>query len=305
MQRALLGEVVGTFLMVLFGTGAVASAVLTGALPGLWQVAAVWAIGVTIAIFCSAPLSGAHLNPAVTLALALWRPHSGARQRLFPYWGAQLLGAFLAGLIVWAAFHPFLGRFEREEGLVRGAPGSERAAMIFGDYFPNPSIFGTGEAAQALVSPAAALAVEAFGTAVLVFVIFALTSGQHRVPNALVPPLVGATVAALICIFAPVTQAGWNPARDLGPRLVSLLAGYGSVALPGPQGGFWVYLLGPLLGGAAGGGLAERVWRKPAAESLASELAADRARRPRANGSIAAAPPLVQRQPQPEGAIGD
>ncbi len=73
--------------------------------------------------------------------------------------------------------------------------------------------------------------------------------------------LVGATVAALIAVFAPVTQAGWNPARDLGPRLVALLAGYGAVALPGPQGGFWIYLVGPLLGGPLGGLLYERAVR--------------------------------------------
>jgi glycerol uptake facilitator-like aquaporin len=65
--------------------------------------------------------------------------------------------------------------------------------------------------------------------------------------------------AVLISIFAPITQAGWNPARDFGPRLVALLAGFGPIAIPGPQGGFWVYLLGPLLGGPLGGYLYERL----------------------------------------------
>jgi len=72
-RSALVGEVLGTFLLVLFGTGSVACAVLTGALQGLWQVAVVWGFGVTIAIYCSAALSGAHLNPAVSLAFALLR----------------------------------------------------------------------------------------------------------------------------------------------------------------------------------------------------------------------------------------
>src|SRR5207237_5911931 len=120
MRAAIVGEILGTFLMVLFGTGSVACAVLTGALQGLWQVAVVWGFGVTLAIYCSAALSGAHLNPAVSLAFALLRPDSFPRRRLLPYWLAQLAGAVVAGLVVWAVFAPFLTRFEAREGLVRG-----------------------------------------------------------------------------------------------------------------------------------------------------------------------------------------
>ena len=92
LSAALLGEALGTFLLVLFGTGSVACAVLTGALQGLWQVAVVWGFGVTIAIYCSAALSGAHLNPAVSLAFAVLRPRGFPLARLLPYWGAQLGG---------------------------------------------------------------------------------------------------------------------------------------------------------------------------------------------------------------------
>ena len=95
-----IGEVIGTFLLVLFGTGAVACAVLTGALTGLWQVAVVWGFGVTLAIYATAAVSGAHLNPAVTLAFAIFRPNDFPRGRVLPYWGAQLLGGVLAGVVV-------------------------------------------------------------------------------------------------------------------------------------------------------------------------------------------------------------
>jgi glycerol uptake facilitator protein len=258
MAAALAGEALGTFVMVVFGTGAVACAVLTGGLQGLWQVAAVWAIGVTVAIYIAGPLSGAHLNPAVTLAFTVFR--SFPPGRLPAYWLAQLTGAVLAGGVVLLVFGPLLARFELREGLVRGAPGSERAAMIFGEYFPNPAIFGTGPEAAALVSPSGALAVEALGTAVLVLVILALTDRRHPLHRyaPAIPPIIGLTVGALIGVFAPLTQAGWNPARDLGPRLVAYLAGYGSVAIPGPENGFWIYLVGPLLGGLLGGLLYER-----------------------------------------------
>jgi glycerol uptake facilitator protein len=255
--RALVAEAVGTYLLVLFGTGSVAAAVLTGAQVGLWQVAVVWGFGVALAIFVSARHSGAHLNPAVTLAFALTRRGAFPWARVGPYCGAQLAGAVLAGATVAAAFWPFLLRFEAEHGLVRGQPGSERAAMVFGQYFPNPALFGTDAAAQALVSLPAATLVEAFGTAVLVFVIFALTDPDNRAaPGAnLAPFCIGFTVAVLISLFAPITQAGWNPARDLGPRLVALALGWGEIALPGPRWGFLAYLVGPLAGGLLGGWL--------------------------------------------------
>lgn len=257
LRRALVGETLGTYLLVLFGTGAVAAAVLTGAQVGLWQVAVVWGFGVTLAIYVSAALSGAHLNPAVSLAFAVLRRDAFPLHRLLPYVAAQLTGAILAGATVALLFWPFVLRFEAEKGLVRGQPGSELAAMIFGEYFPNPALFGTDATAHALVAPWQALLVEGFGTAVLVLVIFALTAPRnHAAPTAnLVPFFIGFTVACLISLFAPITQAGWNPARDLGPRLVALALGWGTIALPGPAGGFWVYIVGPLIGGLLGGWL--------------------------------------------------
>ena len=259
MRRALVGEVLGTYLLVLFGTGSVASAVLSGAQVGLWQVAAVWGFGVTLAIYVSAGLSGAHLNPAVSLSMALLRPAGFPAKRLLPYVAAQLAGAVLAGATVAVLYGPLLRRFEAAKGIVRAAPGSELSAMVFGEYFPNPAMFGTDATARALVSPWQAALVEGFGTAVLVLVIFALTSPRNAdKPGVnLTPFFIGFTVAVLISLFAPLTQGGWNPARDFGPRLVAFVLGWGRVAIPGPDGGFWVYIVGPLIGGPLGG----LVWR--------------------------------------------
>jgi MIP family channel proteins len=271
LRRALAGEAVGTYLLVLFGTGSVAAAVLTGAQVGLWQVAVVWGVGVALAIYASAALSGAHLNPAVSLAFALLRRQEFPARRLLPYAAAQLTGAVLAGLTVAVLFWPFVLRFEADKGLTRGQPGSELAAMIFGEYFPNPALFGTDAAARVLVSPLQAALVEAFGTAVLAFVIFALTARRNTAAPAanLAPFFIGFTVAALISLFAPITQAGWNPARDFGPRLVAFALGWGVIAIPGPDGGFWVYILGPLVGAPLGGWLWQRVGLEgdPAAEA--------------------------------------
>lgn len=252
--RACAAEVVGTFLLVLFGTGSVAAAVMTDAQVGLWQVAVVWGFGVTLAIYATAAVSGAHLNPAVTLAFAILRPESFPRQRILPYWAAQIAGGILAGAVVLAVFSPFIDRFEDQRGIVRGEPGSEASAMIFGEYFPNPAIFGTGADAEALVSPLMATAVEALGTGVLVFLIFALVEPRNGArPQWMTPFFIGFTVAVLISLFAPITQAGWNPARDFGPRVVAFLAGWGDIAIPGPRGGFLAYIVGPLVGGTLGG----------------------------------------------------
>ncbi len=254
LSHRLTGELVGTYLLVLFGTGAVASAVLTGALAGLWQVAVVWGFGVTLAISVSAGLSGAHLNPAVTLAFGWRRPQDFPARLVLPYWGAQLAGAVLAGLTVLTVFGSALDRFEEAQAIVRGAPGSERSAMVLCEYFPHPAVFGTDAGARARISPGGATAIEGFGTGLLVLVIFAVTDRRNpaRPPAGLAPFFIGFTVAVLISLFAPLTQAGWNPARDFGPRLVAALAGWGAVAIPGSDGGFWAYIVGPLLGGPLG-----------------------------------------------------
>ena len=274
--RPYAAEVVGTFLLVLFGTGAIASSVLTGAQTGIWQVAAVWGFGVTLAIYVSAGASGAHLNPAVSLSMAIFRRDEFPLRRLVPYWASQLAGGVIAGAVVLLVFGPFIERFEADRGIERGAPGSQASAMVFGEYFPNPDIFGTDGAAFDLVSPLAAVGVEALGTGILVFIIFALVDRRNaRRPSSQITPFfIGFTVAVLISLFAPITQAGWNPARDFGPRIVAALAGWGEIAIPGPRNGFWVYIVGPLVGGPIGAALYELLIR-PRGGSEAGEAGGD------------------------------
>ena len=169
-----------------------------------------WGFGVTLAIYATASVSGAHLNPAVSLAFAVLRPDEFPRAKLLPYWGAQLAGAVLAGAVVLATFGPFIDRFEDDHGLVRGEDGSQASAMVFGEYFPNPALFGTDAGAFDLVSPLMAVAVEAFGTGVLIFMIFALVDRWNlgKPGASMTPFFIGFTIAALISLFAPITQGG-------------------------------------------------------------------------------------------------
>jgi glycerol uptake facilitator protein len=253
---ACLGEASGTFILVFFGVGAVNSAVLTGAQAGLWQVAVVWAIGVSLGIYCSAAVSGAHLNPAITLASAVYEGFPW--RKVLPYWLAQVAGAALASTILYLLFADAILEFERQKGLLRGGPGSELSAMVFGEYFPNPAVYGSSAEAWRVVSLQTAFLAECIGTALLAFSVGALTSARNssRPSPAFVAVMIGLTVAAIISVIAPLTQAGLNPARDFGPRLVSWFLGWDEIAIPGPRGGwFTVYILAPCLGGLIGWGM--------------------------------------------------
>ena len=243
-KREFVGETLGTFLLVLFGCGSVAVSVLFGSHQGLMQVGLAWGIGVTLAIYLTRHLSCAHLNPAVSVSMALSeRMHF---RKLPVYVGAQLAGAVLAGLTLYVLFAPSIEAYENTHQIVRGTTESVQTAMMFGEYYPNPG--GT-----AVVSLPLAMGAEALGTFLLVLMIFALTEGCNvgRPDDALAPVFIGLTVTSIICLVAPLTQAGLNPARDLGPRLVAWLMGWGDAAFPDRVGGFFhVYVLAPLIGGA-------------------------------------------------------
>ena len=252
---ALAAEYLGTFILVFFGVGAVNAAVATGAQQGLWQVAVVWAVGVSLGIYTAAALSGAHLNPAVTIAAAVYEGFSW--WRVVPYAIAQTAGAASASLVLYGLFSEAIVEFERRHGLLRGGPGSELSAMMFGEYFPNPAIFGTAEEAWRIVTPATAFMAELVGTAMLAFLIGAVTRDRNpvRPASGMAPVLIGLGVAAIISVIAPLTQAGLNPARDFGPRLVAYAMGWGEIAIPGPRGGWLgVYVVAPILGALIGWG---------------------------------------------------
>jgi len=256
LRRQMLAELVGSYILCFFGPGAVAVAVLTGEHKGLWQVASVWGFGIAMAIYAVGAISGAHLNPAVTLTMTLFRGFNP--RKIAPYVGAQMAGGVLAALTLFILFNPICVRFEamHQPPIVRGQPGSQLSAMWFGEYFPNPAAFGADSAAMQLVTPAAAFLAEGLGTALLLFFIMALTDAKNELAPTgarMHPFFIGFTVAIIIAIIAPLTQAGLNPMRDFAPRIVAYFAGWGSIAIPGPRGfDIWIYIVAPLLGGPLG-----------------------------------------------------
>ncbi|CAH0493032.1 unnamed protein product [Peronospora farinosa] len=281
-------EFVGTFVLVFLGTASIATSAFTS--PGFMNlaiehVAFGWGFAAMLATFIASPGSGAHLNPAVTLAIAI-SPHSSSgfpKHKVPAYMLFQVLGATFAGLAVYLMFGSAIARFENRLHLVRGAANSSLSAVAFGASFPHPLlVYATEEGNLAIwkkddISVPSALFLEALATLVFVLVqrvvrhplqstgvaaFTSLTAGAQgnneepppRMPATPLAPLyVGAALAALTMVMTPFTQACLNPARDFGPRVIAAMAGWGSIAFPGEQSNScWVYFIGPMIGGVVG-----------------------------------------------------
>ena len=249
-----IGEFVGTFLLVFFGCGSVCAAVTTGAQVGVFQVAIVWGLGIATAIYLTAALSGAHLNPAVTISLAVWGGFP--RGRVVGYILTQMIAAFVSAAVLYVLFGGAIAGFESKNNIVRGQSGSEASAMVFGEYYPNPSGRPLTEADSRRMPWWRAFAAEVIGTAILLLVIFCATDSNNRGrPQVLTAATIGLTVTMLISLLGPLTMACLNPARDLGPRLFSSVAGWSTIPFTANGTGWLtVYILAPIMGGLLGGG---------------------------------------------------
>jgi glycerol uptake facilitator protein len=233
----LAAEFAGTMILILFGVGVVAQ-VVAGGIGDHDSIAWAWGLGVTLGVYVAARISGAHLNPAVTLALAVFKGFEW--RKVLPYMGAQTLGAFVAALIVRWNYTEVLGAFDpghtiKSQGVFSTLPGNGALPVDMWGGFRDQII----------------------GTAILLFVILALTDLRQNTPAAnLAPVVIGLLVVAIGMAWG--TNAGYaiNPARDFGPRLASFFTGYGTAFRDQNNDlYFWVPIVGPLLGGLGGAGL--------------------------------------------------
>jgi glycerol uptake facilitator protein len=266
-------EFFGTAALVLFGDGAVHTAILAGAQSGVWQVAIVWGVAVTLVIYTVGAISGAHINPAITLAFAARGKFPWSL--VVPYIVSQMAGAFAAAALLFVLFNPYLAAKEHDKQIERGKPGSQITAMCYCEYFPSPGPLAgaTGpwsEQAQSELDtycsePIGCLA-EIVATMFLALVVFAVTDDRNSAAPAgrMAPAFIGLTVAMLISVIAPLTQACFNPARDFGPRLFIYFAGWKSIAIPGPRGMGWltIYIISPIIGAQIGAHLYDLVLRQ-------------------------------------------
>ncbi|MEU6740836.1 MIP/aquaporin family protein [Streptosporangium sandarakinum] len=239
--RGLLGELVaefaGTMILILFGTGVVAQ-VVAGGIGDHDSIAWAWGLGVTLGVYVAARISGAHLNPAVTVALAAFKGFPW--RKVLPYSLAQTAGAFVAALVV---------RWNYTEVLHAADPGlTIKTQGVFSTLPGNGTL---------PVGTWGALRDQVIGTAILLLLVLAVSDLRNSAPAAnLAPFVVGLIVVAIGMAWG--TDAGYaiNPARDFGPRLASFLTGY-ETAWRDQYGQiyFWVPIVGPLIGGLLGAGL--------------------------------------------------
>lgn len=246
LKAACIGEFIGTGLIIFFGAGCVAAAQLAGATLGLWEISIIWGLAVALAVYASAGLSGAHLNPAVTIAL--WKFANFDGKKVLPYIVAQMFGAFCAAALVYFLYKDLFAASEAAQNIVRGE--SVGFAGVFSTYpHPNITIFQ-------------AFCVEMVITAALMALILALTDDGNGVPRgAMAPLLIGLLIATIGGAFGPLTGFAMNPARDFAPKVFASLAGWGEIAFTGglaiPY--FIVPILGPIVGALLGGFLYTRL----------------------------------------------
>jgi MIP family channel proteins len=236
--REAAAEFLGTFILIVFGSAVVAQVVLAGGTHGDYlSISIGWGLAVTMGVYASAGVSGAHLNPAVTLALAVHRGFPWAK--VAPYALAQVAGAFTGAMVTFLTYREAFARFD---GGVRQVAGPQGTAGIFATY-PQPYLSLAGGFVDQVV-----------GTALLVLVVFALGDGKNFAPEGrLGPLLVGLAVVLIGLTFGLNAGYAINPARDFGPRVFTLLAGWGPEVFRAGNGWWWVPIVAPPIGAVLGG----------------------------------------------------
>ncbi|MFA1543792.1 MIP/aquaporin family protein [Actinomadura monticuli] len=244
LAREMMAEFAGTMILILFGCGVVAQAVAGSglgepqSLGGHDAIAWAWGIAVTLGVYVSARISGGHINPAVTVSLAVFKGFPW--RKVLPFCFAQVLGAFVAALIVRWNYTEILNKFD---------PGlTAKTQFVFSTMPGNGSL---------PIHTWGAFRDQIIGTAILLFLVLALTDLRNAPPLANLGPLIiGLVVVAIGMAFGSAAGYAINPARDFGPRLAQYITGYGT-AWRDQYGDFyfWVPLVAPLIGGVLGSGL--------------------------------------------------
>ncbi|WP_169972646.1 MIP/aquaporin family protein [Tautonia rosea] len=245
LKSAILGEFLGTALLILLGNGVVASVVLLDKQADWIVITTGWGLAVMLGVYLSGRLSGGHINPAVTLALAVRGQLPWARVPV--YWAAQVAGAFAGAMIVYVDYAEAFRAFEAANGITRGLLVEGRlqdpAAGGAGVFFTAPAFDVTWRSVFS----------EVLGTAVLLVGIRALSDRRNaQFRDYFEPMLVGLLVFAIGLSLGGLTGYAINPARDFGPRLAAAIVGWGPAAFQTHDWYFWVPIVGPFLGGIVG-----------------------------------------------------
>ena len=232
LKRELLAEFLGTFVLIAIGAAVVAQVMLGKNQNGEYlSINLAWGFAVTMGIYVAGGVSGAHLNPAVTMAAVVrgQMPWS----KFLPYFVAQTAGAFCGAATAFFVYREAFFAFD-------GGTRQMNTAGIFATY------------PQSYLSTSGALIDQIVGTAILMLVISAIGDARNSVPGNVAPLAVGFLVMAIGMAFGLNAGYAINPARDLGPRLFTAIAGWGGQVFTANHYYFWVPIVGPLIGGPLG-----------------------------------------------------
>ncbi|MEU3946938.1 MIP/aquaporin family protein [Streptomyces sp. NPDC029526] len=251
-----IGETIGTAILILLGGGVCAAVTLKASKArnaGWLAIAFGWGFAVMTAVYIAGPLSGAHLNPAVTLALAI---KDGDWSNVPVYFAGEFLGAMIGATLVWMAYY---GQFQVHltDKEIVGGPGAQTttAKAVEAQEKGAGPVLGVFSTGPEIRNPVQNLATEIIGTMVLLLAV--LTQGLNDEGNGL--GVLGGLITALVVVSIGLSLGGptgyaINPARDLGPRIVHAL-----LPLPNKGGSDWSYawvpVVGPLIGGALAAGI--------------------------------------------------
>ena len=207
-------EFLGTGLFLFFGIGCLCALKLAGASLGLWEICIIWGLGISLAVYLTAGISGAHLNPAVTIAL--WLFASFPARKVLPFCVAQLAGAFGGAVLAYSLYSSLFTDFESAHNMVRGS--AESLQLLMG----------------------------------LIMALTDDGNGVPKGP--LAPLLIGILVAVIGASTGPLTGFAMNPARDFGPKIFTWLAGWGEIAMTGGRNipYFIVPIIAPIIGACVG-----------------------------------------------------
>jgi MIP family channel proteins len=232
LKRELYAEFLGTFVLIAFGAGVVAQVVLSNQKNGEYlSINIAWGFAVTMGIYVAGGVSGAHLNPAVTLALAVRRDLPWSK--VLPYSLAQIAGAFTGAALVFFVYREAFNAFD-------GGTRMMNTAGIFATY-PGKHLSTFGGLVDQIV-----------GTALLLLVIRAIGDARNNAAGNLGPIVVGFLVMVIGMAFGFNAGYAINPARDFGPRLFTAIGGWGFDVFRVNNFYFWVPIVGPLIGGTLG-----------------------------------------------------
>jgi MIP family channel proteins len=236
-SREAAAEFLGTFFLIVFGVGVVAQTVLSkGANGSFLAINIGWGLAVMLGVYAAGGVSGGHLNPAVTLAAAVFRGFPWAK--VGPYVVAQMAGAFAGAAVVFLTYREAFDAFDNG---IRQVLGPQGTAGIFATY-PQPFLSTAGGFIDQVV-----------GTALLVATIGAITDQRNTpTPAWLVPILVGGIVTVIGVAFGFNAGYAINPARDLGPRLFTAVGGWGGAVFSAANGWWWVPVVAPCVGAVIG-----------------------------------------------------